>query len=89
LFLRKSVLLVVIFIGRYIKHEIYIYMYRSTNILNMGVITKVGSAKKGTKSLKSTIPESIVEFLKLKDKDEVEWQMETQNDDRVVVIKKK
>jgi hypothetical protein len=55
----------------------------------MGVITKVGSAKKGTKSLKSTIPESIVEFLKLRDKDEVEWQMETQNDDRVVVIKKK
>ena len=55
----------------------------------MGVITRVGAAKKGTKSLKSTIPESIVEFLKLKDKDEVEWHMKTQNDSRVVVIKKK
>jgi antitoxin component of MazEF toxin-antitoxin module len=55
----------------------------------MGTVTRIGTAKKGTKSLKSTIPESIVEFLKLKDKDEVEWNMETQNDDRVVVIKKK
>ncbi len=64
-------------------------MYRSISLLIMGVTTKVASAKKGTKSLKSTIPESIVEFLKLKERDEVEWHMETQNDNRVVVIKKK
>ena len=64
-------------------------MYRSINICIMGTITRIGTAKKGTKSLKSTIPESIVEFLKLKDKDEVEWNMETQNDDRVVIMKKK
>ena len=39
----------------------------------MVLITRVASAKAGTKSLKSTIPEGIVEFLQLKDKDELEW----------------
>ena len=48
----------------------------------MGLITRVASAKKGTKSLKTTIPEGIAEFLELSDKDELEWKMNTSGNER-------
>ena len=54
----------------------------------MVLTTRVAIAKAGTKSIKSTIPEGIVEFLQLKDKDELEWNMDIQNNDRVAIIKK-
>ena len=54
----------------------------------MVLTTRVAIAKAGTKSIKSTVPEGIVEFLQLKDKDELEWNMDIQNNDRVAIIKK-
>ena len=54
----------------------------------MVLTTKVAIAKAGTKSIKSTVPEGIVEFLQLKDKDELEWNMDMQNNDRIAIIKK-
>jgi tRNA-binding EMAP/Myf-like protein len=54
----------------------------------MVLTTRVAIAKAGTKSIKSTVPEGIVEFLQLKDKDELEWNMDMQNNDRVTIIKK-
>ena len=45
----------------------------------MAVITRVSRAKKGTKSLKTTIPESISEFMEISEKDELEWKMHVQN----------
>jgi hypothetical protein len=55
----------------------------------MGLFTKVGSAKKGTRSLKTTIPEGIVEFLELTDRDELDWRMVVQGDDRHAIVRKK
>ena len=54
----------------------------------MGLITRVASAKKGTRSLKTTVPEGIAEFLELSDKDELEWKMKFQDEQRVVLVKK-
>lgn len=55
----------------------------------MGLITRVASAKKGTRSLKTTVPEGIAEFLELSDKDELEWKMLIQNDNRIATVQKK
>lgn len=55
----------------------------------MVLITRVASAKAGTKSLKSTIPEGIVEFLQLKDKDELEWNMDVEENERIAIVKRK
>lgn len=55
----------------------------------MGLITRVASAKKGTKSLKTTIPEGIAEFLELSDKDELEWKMNTSGNERTTIVSKK
>lgn len=38
--------------------------------------------------MKSTIPEGIVEFLQLQEKDELEWQMDMKDDQRIAVVKK-
>lgn len=54
----------------------------------MGLITRVASAKKGTKSLKTTVPEGIAEFLELSDKDQLEWKMQFQDEQRIVLVKK-
>ncbi len=54
----------------------------------MVLTTKVAIAKAGTKSIKSTVPEGIVEYLQLKDKDELEWNMDMQNNVRVAIVKK-
>jgi hypothetical protein len=55
----------------------------------MTIITRVSRAKKGTKSLKTTIPESITEFMEISDKDELEWKMHVQNNIRLAIIQKK
>jgi hypothetical protein len=54
----------------------------------MVLTTRIALAKAGTKSLKSTIPEGIVEYLQLKDKDELEWNMDIQNNERVAIVKR-
>ena len=55
----------------------------------MAIITRVSRAKKGTKSLKTTIPESISEFMEISDKDELEWKMHVQNNIRFAIVQKK
>jgi hypothetical protein len=56
----------------------------------MAVITRVSRAKKGTKSLKTTIPESISEFMEISEKDELEWKMHVQNNNtRLAIVQKK
>jgi hypothetical protein len=55
----------------------------------VGLITRVASAKKGTRSLKTTVPEGIAEFLELSDKDELEWKMHIQDDIRIATVQKK
>ena len=56
----------------------------------MAVITRVSRAKKGTKSLKTTIPESISEFMEISEKDELEWKMHVQNNNtRLAKVQKK
>ena len=52
----------------------------------MAVITRVSRAKKGTKSLKTTIPESISEFMEISEKDELEWKMHVQNNIRMAIV---
>lgn len=54
----------------------------------MVIETKVALAKKDTKSLKTTIPESIVEYLQLEGKDSLEWQMGTRDDERVALVRR-
>jgi hypothetical protein len=55
----------------------------------MAIITRVSRAKKGTKSLKTTIPESISEFMEISDKDELEWKMHVHNNTRLAIVQKK
>jgi bifunctional DNA-binding transcriptional regulator/antitoxin component of YhaV-PrlF toxin-antitoxin module len=54
----------------------------------LALLTRITSAKKGTKSLKTTIPEGIAEFLELSDKDQLEWKMQFQDEQRIVLVKK-
>lgn len=44
--------------------------------------------KKGTKSLRTTVPESIVEFLELKDGDKIDWSFVDGKTRKVIVMKK-
>jgi hypothetical protein len=54
----------------------------------MVLTTRIALAKAGTKSMKSTIPEGIVEFLQLGDKDALEWTMEVKDNQRIAVVRK-
>jgi hypothetical protein len=67
------------------------YIYISTDITGDRTMltTRISSAKKGTKSLKTTIPEGIAEFMELSDKDEIEWKMHIQKEGRMAVVRKK
>lgn len=67
-----------------------IYTYRATNLQTLMTLkTRVSTAKKGTRSLKTTIPEGIVDFLQLKDKDDLDWDMVVErNAKRTVVVRK-
>lgn len=55
----------------------------------MVLVTRVATAKAGTKSMKSTVPEGIVEFLQLEDKDEIEWKMHVEDNVRTAMIRKR
>jgi hypothetical protein len=55
----------------------------------MSLESTVGIAKVGTKSLRATVPEGIVAFLKLQEGDKLEWRMELQNNERITIVKKK
>ncbi len=66
-------------------------MYHLIRIYNgrLGLKSKVGLAKTGTSSLRTTIPEGIVEYLNLKPGDILDWSMEIiGNTGRVALVKK-
>jgi len=50
--------------------------------------SKVGLAKQHTHSLRTTIPEGIVEYLNLKPGDTLEWSMEIKENERIVIVRK-
>jgi len=54
----------------------------------MSLETTVGIAKIGTKSLRATVPEGIVAFLGIQSGDKLEWRMDIQNGERVVIVRK-
>jgi bifunctional DNA-binding transcriptional regulator/antitoxin component of YhaV-PrlF toxin-antitoxin module len=54
----------------------------------MSLKSKVSIARPGSPSLRATIPEGIVAFMKIKEGDIVEWKMEVVNDKRIVVLEK-
>jgi bifunctional DNA-binding transcriptional regulator/antitoxin component of YhaV-PrlF toxin-antitoxin module len=55
----------------------------------MAMLTRVNLAKKGTESLRTTIPEGIREFMELSEKDEIEWKMHIEENKRMAVVQKK
>jgi len=56
--------------------------------MHMSLSSIVGIAKLGTKSLRATVPEGIVVFLGIEAGDKLEWQMDLQNGERVVIVRK-
>ena len=54
----------------------------------MGLTSTVGVAKKGTMSLRATVPEGIVAFLELRAGDKLEWKMEIIDGKRVAIVRK-
>jgi antitoxin component of MazEF toxin-antitoxin module len=54
----------------------------------MSLKSTLGIAKTGTTSLRVTVPEGIVAFLDLKAGDKLDWRMEVQGNERMVVVKK-
>ncbi|MGD0177060.1 MAG: AbrB family transcriptional regulator [Candidatus Bathyarchaeia archaeon] len=54
----------------------------------MSLDSTVGIAKIGTKSLRATVPEGIVAFLGIQAGDKLEWRMEMQNGERIVIVRK-
>ena len=54
----------------------------------MVLTTRVALAKAGTRSMKTTIPEGIVEYLELDGKDDLEWKMDMREGYKVAVVKK-
>jgi hypothetical protein len=54
----------------------------------MNLESTVGVARPNTKSLRATVPEGIVAFLELADGDKLEWRMDIQNGERIVVVRK-
>ena len=54
----------------------------------MVLTTKIALAKAGTRSMKTTIPEGIVEYLELTKEDELEWKMDMRDGYKIAVVKK-
>jgi len=54
----------------------------------MSLDSTVGVAKIGTRSLRATVPEGIVAFLGIQVGDKLDWQMDFQNGERVVIVRK-
>ena len=56
--------------------------------ITLSLKTKLTEARPGSKSLRATVPEGIVAFLELTEKDKLEWKMEIIDGKRVAVVKK-
>jgi bifunctional DNA-binding transcriptional regulator/antitoxin component of YhaV-PrlF toxin-antitoxin module len=54
----------------------------------MSLQTTLGIAKIGTKSLRVTVPEGVVAYLDLRSGDKLEWRMEIENGEKVVLVRK-
>jgi hypothetical protein len=54
----------------------------------MSLKTKVSVARPGSSSLRATVPEGIVAFLELTEKDRLEWKMEIIDGERVAIVRK-
>lgn len=55
----------------------------------MSLTSTASKARPGTKSLRATVPEGIVAFLKLEAGDKLEWEMEIIDGERVAIIRNK
>lgn len=55
----------------------------------MNVESAVNTARPGTRSLRTTIPEGVVFYLDLNDGDKVQWEKITVGDDTLAVIVRK
>lgn len=55
----------------------------------MSLESTAASARKDTKSLRATIPEGIVAYLELGEGDKLEWKMDLDKNERIVVVRKK
>jgi len=62
--------------------------YIPNGIPLMSLISSVGIAKIGTKSLRTTVPEGIVAFMGIKEGDKLEWRMDIQDATRAAIVKK-
>jgi len=54
----------------------------------MSLKSTLGIAKTGTASLRATVPEGIVAFLELKAGDKLEWKMDIEDGERIVIVRK-
>jgi hypothetical protein len=54
----------------------------------MSLKTKISVARPGSTSLRATVPEGIVAFLELTEKNKLEWKMEIINGERVAIVRK-
>ncbi|MGI0046469.1 MAG: AbrB/MazE/SpoVT family DNA-binding domain-containing protein [Nitrosotalea sp.] len=55
----------------------------------MDLESTASTARTGTNSLRVTVPEGIVAFLGLEVGDKLQWIMDTDKNDRIVIVKKK
>jgi bifunctional DNA-binding transcriptional regulator/antitoxin component of YhaV-PrlF toxin-antitoxin module len=55
----------------------------------MSLESTATSARPKTKSLRATIPEGVVAFLNLESGDSLEWKMDIEKNERIVIVKKK
>lgn len=55
----------------------------------MSLGSKATTARPNTKSLRATIPEGVVAFLNLESGDSLEWFMDFEKNERIVIVKKK
>lgn len=55
----------------------------------MSLESSATSARPDTKSLRATIPEGVVAFLNLESGDKLEWKMDFEKNERIVIVKKK
>ena len=54
----------------------------------MPLKSKTSIARPKSKSLRATVPEGIAEFLGLQPGDTLEWQMDTSENERKVIVRK-
>lgn len=54
----------------------------------MSLESRTAIARIGSKSLRATIPEGIVAYLDLQNKDKLEWKMENIRGKRVATVRK-